>query len=346
MLRGHIPRAVTELHLQPVGQLSGSTNLYLAIGLPLRNQEELNNLLRQIYDPASPNYHRYLTPEQFSERFGPTEQDYQALIDFVKANGLTVGGRHPGRVLLDVNGAVADIERILHLTMRVYRHPTEARTFYAPDVEPSLDLAVPVLNISGLNNYTVPHPKQLIRRPSSKSKNATPNDGSGPRGQYTGYDFRAAYLSGAAGLTGAGQVVGLLEFDGYYANDISEYEAQTGLPSVTLENVSVDGFGEVPGINNSEVALDIEMAISMAPGLSKVIVYEAGPNGTADDILSQMASDNKAKQLSCSWGWGGGPDATADQYFQQMAMQGQSFFDASGDGDAFFRVDVHRFSVG
>ena len=71
VLRGHIPRAVTELHLQPVGQLSGSTNLYLAIGLPLRNQEELNNLLQQIYDPASPNYHHYLTPEQFTERFGP-----------------------------------------------------------------------------------------------------------------------------------------------------------------------------------------------------------------------------------------------------------------------------------
>ena len=46
-------------------------------------------------------------------------------------------------------------------------------------------------------------------------------------------------------------MVGLLEFDGYYANDISEYEAQNGLPSVTLENVLVDGFGEVPGINNS-----------------------------------------------------------------------------------------------
>jgi hypothetical protein len=331
---------VTELHLQPVGRLSGSTNLYLAIGLPLRNQEDLNKLLQQIYDPASPNYHRYLTPEQFTERFGPTEQDYQALIDFVKANGLAVTGSHPGRVLLDVKGSVADIEKIFQLTMRVYQHPTEARTFYAPDVEPSLDLAVPVLNISGLNNYTVPHPKQLIRRPSSKAKNATPNDGSGPNGEYTGYDFRAAYLPGGTGLTGAGQVVGLLEFDGYYANDITMYETTNGLPSVTLANVLLDGFNGVPttGANsgNNEVALDIEMAISMAPGLSKVIVYEAGPNGIANDILSQMASDNQAKQLSCSWSFGVvGPDETADQYFQQMAAQGQSFFDASGDSGAF-----------
>ena len=338
-LHGHIPRAVAELHLQPVGRVSGATNLYLAIGLPLRNQEELNNLLQQIYDPASPKYRRYLTPEQFAERFGPTEQDYEALIDFVKANGLTVTGRHPSRVLLDVKGSVANIEKILHLTMRVYQHPTEARTFYAPDVEPSLDLAVPVLNISGLNNYTVPHPKQFIRRPSSKAKNATPNAGSGPSGEYMGYDFRAAYLPGVTGLTGAGQVVGLVEFDGYYANDIATYEAQSGLPSVTLANVLLDEFNGIPttGPNsgNGEVALDIEMAISMAPGLSKVIVYEAGPTGIPNDILSRMASDNKAKQLSCSWGWGGGPDPTADEFFQQMAAQGQSFFDASGDSDAF-----------
>ena len=101
-------------------------------------------MLREIYDPASPHYRQYLTPEQFTERFGPTEQDYQTVIDFMKANGLTVTGRHPNRTLLDVRGSVANIEKTFHLTMRVYQHPTENRTFYAPDVEPSLDLAVPL----------------------------------------------------------------------------------------------------------------------------------------------------------------------------------------------------------
>jgi len=338
VLRGHVPAAVARL--QPMGRLPGMTNLDLAIGLPLRNKAGLDNLLQQIYDPASPHYRRYLTPEQFAEMFGPTDQDYQALIDFVKANGLMVTGRHPGRALLDVKGSVAAIEKVFHLTMRVYQHPTEARTFYAPEVEPSLDLAVPVLDISGLNNYAVPHPKKLIRKPGSKANNATPNVGSGPGGAYTGYDFRAAYLPGVTNLIGAGQAVGLLEFDGYYANDIATYEQQTGVPSVTLATVLLDGFNGVPttGINsgNSEVALDIEMTISMAPGLSKVIVYEAGPNGIANDVLSRMASDNQAKQLSCSWSFGvDGPDATADQFFQQMAAQGQSFFDASGDSGAF-----------
>jgi Pro-kumamolisin, activation domain len=72
---GHVPAAVARL--VPAADLPGSQRLNLAIGLPLRNQQEFDALLQQLYDPASPNYHRYLTPEQFTERFGPTEKDYR-----------------------------------------------------------------------------------------------------------------------------------------------------------------------------------------------------------------------------------------------------------------------------
>ena len=69
---------------------------------------------------------------------------------WAKANGLTITQRHPNRVVLDVSGSVADIQKALHVKMQTYQHPKEARTFYAPSTEPSLDLAVPVLHISGL----------------------------------------------------------------------------------------------------------------------------------------------------------------------------------------------------
>src|SRR5262249_18579056 len=85
-----------------------------------------------------------------------------------------------------------------------------------------------------------------------------------------------------------------------------------------------------------EVSLDIEMAISMAPGLSNVIVYMAGPFGNWHDILNRMTTDNLAKQLSCSWySPGASKDPVADQIFQQMTAQGQTFFAASGDYDAY-----------
>ena len=328
---GHVPAAVARL--TPVGDLPGTQRLHLAIGLPLRNEGDLDSLLRDLYDPASPNYHQYLTPEQFTEQFGPTEKDYQALMDFIRANGLTVTGTHPNRVLLDVAGAVTDIARVFHLTLRVYQHPREARTFYAPDAEPSVDFDVPLLNISGLDNYALPHPNYVVRA-ASASVHATPNAGSGPGGTYQGNDFRTAYVPGTA-LMGAGQSVGLLQFDGFYTNDITTYESQTGLPNVPLTVVPVDGGIATPGSDSLEVSLDIEMAISMAPGLSGVYIYEA-PNSTSYfvDLLSRMATDNLAKQLSSSW-TGGSANAAAEVIFKQMASQGQSFFNASGDSDAF-----------
>ncbi len=177
VLRGHVPAAVA--HLTPAGPLAGSTHLNLAIGLPLRNREALSNLLRQIYDPASPQYHHYLTPEQFAQRFGPAQADYQALKAFAKANGWTVTTTHPNRLLLDVNASAADIEKVCHVRMRVYQHPTEERTFYAPDAEPSLDLAVPIQGISGLDNYALPRPR-LQATPLADVQYPTPNAGSGP----------------------------------------------------------------------------------------------------------------------------------------------------------------------
>jgi hypothetical protein len=334
-LRGHVPEAVARFHLPSTGRPAATRQLNLAIGLPLRQPQALDDLLREIYDPASPNYRQYLTPEQFTERFGPAEADYQALAEFMQANGLAVMATHPNRVVLDVRGSVADIERVFHVTLRNYAHPKEARDFYAPDAEPSLDLPVPVLHVSGLDNYALPHPAGL-KKLSGPAAGALPYSGSGPGGTYRGNDFRAAYVPGSS-LDGSGQMVGLVQFDGYYTNDIAAYISQAGLTNypISLTNVAVNGGVGLPGSGNAEVALDIEMVISMAPGVSKIIVYE-GPNGSTSwpTMLSRIANHNLAKQIGCSWG-GGSPDPTSEQIFKQMASQGQSFFSASGDIDAF-----------
>jgi len=306
----------------------------LALALPPRHQDALTQLLHDLYDPASPRYRQYLTPAQFAEQFGPTQEDYQALINFARLNGLKVTATHPNRVLLDVEGAVPDIERTFNITLRTYQHPTEGRIFHAPDVEPSVDAPVALLDISGLDDYSIPRP-HLKRRPAGlkQANNATPNSGSGGSGGYAGGDFRAAYVPGTA-LTGAGQSVGLLQFDGYYASDIAAYRTQFNLPNIPLVNVAVDGGVSTPGTGNGEVCLDIEMVMSMAPGLSTIYVYEAPNPSPFVDLLSKMANDNLAKQLSCSWG-GGRASAAAEVIFQQMASQGQSFFNATGDDDAF-----------
>jgi len=324
---GHLPKAAATL--QSVGRLPASKEMRLAIALPLRNQQALSNLLTDLYDPSSPRYHQYLTPDQFTEQFGPTVADYEALAAFAEANGLRVTARYSNRTLLDVKGSVAAIENTFHLNLLQYPHPSENRTFFAPDKEPALDFNVPVLHITGLTDIELPRPANLRRPGNSGGSGGTPADGSGPGGSYRGNDFRRTYAPGVT-LNGAGQMVGLLEFDTYYLNDITAYRRNSGITTIPLINVFIDQIPSTPGANNIEVALDIEVANAMAPGLAAIIIYAGG---FGDDILNRMATDNLAKQLSASWTFGA--SAATDQIYQQFAAQGQTYFNASGDGDAY-----------
>ncbi len=266
-MRGHVPAVAAGL--TPAGRLPATNELFLSIGLPLRNEGELNELLRQLYDPASPDFHKFITPSEFAARFGPAEPDYQAVMKFAEANGLAIVGTHPNRVVLDVAGSVSNVERAFQITLRTYRHPTEARNFFAPDTEPSVPADLSVVTVEGLSDYEVPKP--LLHRIDPLK--ARPLGGSGPGGFYAGNDFRNAYAPGTA-LNGAGQRVGLLEFSAYFMVDITNYEKTIGLTSyVPLKNVVIGSRAPSAG-NNDEVALDNEMAIAMAPGLSQVIVYE------------------------------------------------------------------------
>jgi subtilase family serine protease len=337
VLSHHVPGAIGKLHLKPSGALPASTPINLVIGLPWRNREALTNLLHDLYNPASPNFHHYLTPKQFADEFGPSTNDYEMLATFVQAHGLMLTHRHPNRMLLDVSGPASAVESMLRVHLFTYRHPTESRNFYAPEADPSIDSPVPVLEINGLDNYSKPSSYVHVDTNFPAAIGGPmPFAGSGPLGFYSGYDFRDAYFPHVT-LTGAGQTVGLFEMDGYYTNDVAAYEQQAGLPQVPLQNVFLDSItNNVAGVNNLEVSLDIDLAIAMAPGLSKVIVYE-GTNSA--DILNQMATDDLAKQLSSSWK----PfDASAltDQALQELIAQGQSMFQASGDSGAQPSLDI------
>jgi uncharacterized repeat protein (TIGR03803 family) len=331
VLPGHVPAIVSQSQMSPLDRVPATNRLELALGLPLRDRGTLTNLLHALYDPASPQFRQYLSAEQFARQFGPTEQDYAAVVAFAQAHHLDVVGTHPNRAILDVSGRVSDIERAFAVTIRSYQHPSEPRQFYAPDVDPSIptNAIVPILYISGLENYTLPRPYLSSARLRHVT-GETLGVGSAPGGGYGASDFRHAYVPNVS-LTGSRQAIGLFELDGYYRRDILAYENLEGLPNVPLSNVLLNGFSGEPGFNNVEVAVDIQMALAMAPGVSQIIVYEGlKPN----DVLNRMATDNLAKQLSSSWFWTP-VDPIAEQIFEQMAAQGQSMFQASGDGDAY-----------
>ena len=324
-LSSHLTSAISSSRV--VRDLAPDFRLHLAIGLPLRNQADLDTLITQIADPSSPSYHHFLTPDQFAARFGPTEQDYQSAIAFAQQNGLTITGTHTNRSVLAVTGDANAIERAFKVKMKVYNHPQRGE-FYAPDRDPSIAAGFNILDISGLDDFAPPHPMSLNTRPLSTTHPYV--TGSGPYGYFIGNDFRAAYAPGVT-LTGAGQTVGLLEFDGFFPGDVTKNFAQAGLPVVPTQTVLLDGSTGSAGSANIEVILDIMMAAYMAPGLSNIMVYEGyNPN----DVLNRMATDNLAQQLSSSWGFGS-QNATTEQIFKQFIVQGQSLLQASGDSGAY-----------
>lgn len=327
----HVRPEVTNGRAPLVGLMPVDRTLRLDVILPLRNRSELDILMQKVYDPRSPSYREFLSVSEFTERFGPSAQDYATVARFLQQNGMKVTGAAPNRLVVSVTGSVASIERAFQVRMGVYQHPTEARTFYAPDREPvPAGLTVPLWHISGLDNFSIPHPASLKRATESMGL-AT---GSGPGGAFLGSDIRSAYYSG--GLTGTGQSVGLLEFAGYNIADVNKYFSQVGQAlAVPVVGISTDGSSLTctGKCNDTEQVLDIEEAISMAPGLSQVRVYVSDTSDVS--IFNRMATDNIAKSLSCSWGWAPA-DASADNpIFLEFALQGQTLFVASGDAGAY-----------
>jgi subtilase family serine protease len=327
----HVHQDVTNGDAPYLHRLAWNQSLQLSIMLPLRNEADLDDLLNDLYDERSPMFRQFLSVEEFTQRFGPSEEDYAGVIRFAKENGLKVTGTSANRMVVNVSGLVANIEKAFHVNIASYQHPTEQRTFYSADREPSPDLAVPIWHISGLDNFSRPRPMSLRRNAAVKG-NST---GSGRGGEFIGSDFRAAYYGGTS-LTGAGQSVGLVEFGGYNRSDVTRYFSTVGQAlSTSVIPISTDGSSTscTGKCDDTEQALDIEVAISIAPGMHQLRVYVSDTSDVS--IFNRMATDNVAKSLSCSWGWSPADPASDDPIFKEFAAQGQTLFVASGDSGAY-----------
>jgi subtilase family serine protease len=335
-LAGQVPSAAA--HLVLVKALDEATLIDLIIGLRLRNSDSLNRLIHDLYNPEAREYSQYLSPEQYATNFCPTAANYEKLLNFAKANGLRVVMEANNRKFLHIKAPAGVINRVFHTTLQQYRHPTEDRLFYAPDRQPWIAFKPEISYVTGLDDFHLPG--RFLNRASERPKGEPRSaGGSGSGGEYTGKDFRAAYVPNTW-LTGKGQVLGILELSGGYAqSDISEYESQRGLPSVPVQNVFVDSFAGGSPIKESTA--DIELAISMAPGLSRLLVYGA-PYGQAGvhDILFAMANPSPGeplpRQISTSYYFF--YDSNVYDSLKQLAAQGQAFFVASGDYGSYDEI--------
>jgi len=331
LLTRHVRQEVISGQAAFLNRLPETQTLRIDIVLPLRDPAGLEKFLQEVYDPSSPSYRHFLTVPEFTARFGPTQEDYYAVIDYATSNGFKVVGGSRDGMDVQLEGSVTSIEAAFNVSMGVYQHPTENRTFYAPDREPMVYLPFPLWHISGLDNYSIPHPLYKHRNLTVKSNATT---GSGPSSSFLGSDMRAAYYEGTA-LTGAGQNIGLLEYYGYDISDLNTYYTNAGQTrTAAVTGISTDGTSlscTYPSCDDTEQILDITQALGMAPGITTLYVYVGS---TDSAILSAMTTHTPLPaQLSCSWGWSPADPSTDDPYYKKMAAQGQSFFVAAGDSD-------------
>ena len=189
----HVREATLNGQAPSVGRLAAVATMQLDIVLPLRNQADLDTFLQEVYDPSSPLYRHFLTVPEFTARFGPTQEDYDAVVRFAKSSGFAVVGGSRDGMDVQIVGSVGAVEAAFHVNMGVYRHPTENRNFYAPDREPTVNLPIQLWHVSGLDNYSIPQPLYHHRDVTVKSNATT---GSCPSTSYCGSDMRTAYYGG------------------------------------------------------------------------------------------------------------------------------------------------------
>ncbi|HTB98850.1 MAG TPA: protease pro-enzyme activation domain-containing protein [Terracidiphilus sp.] len=343
VLTHHVRDSVRSGRAQFTGRLPVSQELQLDLVLPLRDPQGLKSFLADIYNPSSPNYRQFLTVSQFTARFGPTQDQYDAVLRFASTYGLTVVGGSRDSMDVQVKGSVGTIETAFHVNLRTYQHPNESREFYGIDSEPSVDLPFNLWHISGLDNYSIPHP-MLVSRTEYAAAHGIDADkvvahattGSGPSASFLGSDMRAAYY-GSGSLTGAGQNLGLFEYLGTDLADLTTYYKNVGQTNnVPVSVISTDGTttscvdSRAGGsCDDTEQTLDMTQALGMAPGLASLVMY-VGSTDTA--IIGAMTSHSPLPTtIGCSWGWTPSDPTTLDPYFEKMAAQGQNFFAASGD---------------
>ena len=336
-LYGHVPADVKKS--TQMQAMEKDKVLKLSIVLPLNNENRLNKKLISITSPQSTEYQHFLSQAEFIDQYSPTIEQVNKTKDYLENNGMNIESVAPNRLIIRASGSVEVIEKIFHTTIYYYSD-SSGETFYAPAHELQVNKDLNILSVQGLENRIKAHPNYKILKQAKTSE--SPNPSAGPTEGLTPASIKKAY-SLSSNLNGSGQTLALFELDGYTGADVTAYEAAFNLPQVPLQNVLIDGASGIPssGGGPAEVELDIELMTALAPGASKILVYEGPNSGTGlVDTYNRIATDNLAKSISTSWGLSESSGAgsiiqSESAIFKQMVAQGQALYSAAGDAGAY-----------
>jgi YVTN family beta-propeller protein len=156
-LGGHTPPRVLDGTAKLVGHFNPSQMLRLVFGVHPPHMAEEEQFLIDLHTKGSPQFHHFLTAEEWDARFAPSTEDEQAVVDWAEGQGFTVTHRYPNRLLVDVEAPVATTERAFDVTINSYQ--LGASFFFSNDRDPLLPVSLLSIihSVDGLNNLQVMH---------------------------------------------------------------------------------------------------------------------------------------------------------------------------------------------
>jgi subtilase family serine protease len=299
-------------------------------------QGALEALLAAQQDPTSSNYHKWLTPEQYADRFGMTQNDLARVSAWLQSKGLSVNGTARGRNRVFFTGSVSQIEETFRTEIHRYQVDGESHFANAAELSVPAAMADTVLSVGNLNDF---RPRPRVRRVDARfTSSISGSHFLAPDDFATIYDLKALY---ASGFDGTGQTIAVVGDSAVTLSDIDTFRSVSGLPANEPQVVTVAGTG-TPTHNGDETEADLDLEWSGAVAKGANIIYVlVGPtaNGGAFDALT-FAIDNKvAPIISNSFGLcesdmgAANAQATRTSVLQAI-VQGQTITSPTGDTGA------------
>ncbi|HYT24188.1 MAG TPA: Ig-like domain repeat protein [Candidatus Polarisedimenticolia bacterium] len=325
--------------------------------LLLQRSSDQETALRQLLDDqqskSSPNYHTWLTPEQFGQEFGAADADIQAVTQWLASLGFTGIKVGPGRTVIEFSGNVAQVRNAFRT--EIHRFVVGGKEYSANAVDPQIPAALAPVVAGVVSLHNVPRKSYArilgqFRRPLGEAgleplfTFPNPFNGRNFYGLGPG-DFATIYNSKpliAGGNDGTGQTIAIVGETNISVQDVQQFRTMFSLPA-NFDATSVVLNGEDPGITSigeeGEADLDVEWSGAAAPGATVKLVVSASTPASAGIDLSALyiVEHNLAAVMSESYGdcekdLGTTGNAFYNSLWEQAAAQGITVVLASGDG--------------
>jgi len=315
-------------------------------------QAELDALLAAQQRRGSPDYQRWLTPEQFGTRFGLGQRDIDKVTAWLESAGFRVQGAPASRNMIAFSGTALQVEAALHTEIHRYNVRGEAHYSNASDPSIPASLADVVVGFRGLNNFRLKPrvTRRTVLNPKFTS-GVTGNHYLTPGDLATIYDVNPLYNKG---LDGTGQKIVVVGQSDVALSDIQNFRKAAGLPAndptpINANNSSFVGL-VVPGdtdpqmqsLDIDEANLDVEWAGALAPKATIIFIVGDPVNaGGVFDALSYAITTSPvpAPVISISYGaceqdFGASGVSAFTTLGQQASAEGITILAATGDTGA------------